>query len=247
MFERKTDKQGKSNISALAHINTMTEEERLEAEAQESEGVGDVNGDGEVNVADYMPEGRMPQESGSKVKRIEHTEPKFTIVAKPDRTTMFRFMVYHSYANLLGVLSVLIGIGAITMVVISIVQKAGSLQIILFGIVAVMFISNSPLGLWFKAKKQSAIISDEKNAITYTFSDEGFDMSRGEDEYADFEWSHMYKVKEGELGYYMYLEKNRAFVVPKADLEAGSEAEFRSLLKRHVEKRLELTDKSAEG
>lgn len=238
MFEKKTTEPKKTNISALAHISTMTEEERLEAESEGSMEPGDINGDGEINAADYMPGGKRPGEQ-EETKRIEHTEPMFVINARPDRKTMFDFMLYHSYANVLGILSILLGIGAIVMVVISIVQKSGSIQVGLFGIVAVMFIMNSPAGLWFKAKKQSELICDEKNTITYTFSDAGFDMSRGEKEYADFEWDHMYKVKEGELGFYMYLEKNRAFVVPKANIEGNIE-DFKSLLKRHVEKRLQL-------
>lgn len=244
MFEKKTTETKKTNISALAHISTLSEEERLEAETEEDVSVGDINGDGEINAADYMPSGKLPHDGAeSETKRIEHTEPKFVINAKPDQKTMFDFMFYHSYANVLGILSILIGLAAIGMVVFSVVQNTGTLQIILFGAVAVMFISNSPFTLWFRAKKQSDLICDEKNTITYTFSDAGFDMSRGESEYADFTWENMYKVKEGKLGYYMYIEKNRAFVVPKADLSLN-ETEFKALLKRHVEKRLMLAEEA---
>lgn len=241
MFEKKNTEPKKSNISALAHISTMSDEERIEAEAQSGDEINDVNNDGVIDAKDYMPGGKLPSEAQEETKRIEHTEPKFEIVAKPDRKTMYDFMLYHSYANVLGVLSILIGIGAIAMVIISIVQSTNGLQVILFGVVAIMFLTNSPFSLWFRAKKQSNIICDEKNTITYTFSDAGFDMSRGEVEYADFEWSHMYKVKEGKLGFYMYLEKNRAFVVPKADITGGI-PEFKELLKRHVEQRLQLAE-----
>lgn len=238
MFEKKKTEPVKSNISALAHISTLSDEEKAKAEEESLQTeIEDVNGDGRIDAKDYLPGGEVPASAGGKAKRMNHSEPSIVVSARPDQKTMYDFMLYHSYANVLGVLSILIGIGAIVMVIMSITTKADKFQTILFAVVAIMFLSNSPLTLWFRAKKQSAIISDEKNVIMYTFSDEGFDMSRGENEYADFGWDHVYKVKEGKLGFYIYLERNRAFVVPKENIEEGTEA-FEELLKRHVTKRL---------
>ena len=238
-----------ADISKIAHLSTLkdgetdnaeasgtacTEEADINAETANAEGVSGETAYSSVN--DYMPEGmKIGTKESETIKRIEHSDPSFAITARPDRQTMYDFMLYHSYANVLGVLSVLIGIGAIVMVVLSLTSEEPQLmQAVLFGMVAVMFIANSPLTLWFRAKKQSDIICDEKNTITYTFSDAGFDMSRGEDEYADFEWSRMYRIKEGRTGFYMYLEKNRAFVIPKADVEQPEQ--FRDLLRRNVTK-----------
>lgn len=233
MFGKPVEK--KTDISRLAHISTLTEEELAESEDTAVENIEE-----DKSVSDYMPGANKEVEDNAPV-RLEHSDPCFKAASKPDHKTMFDFMMYHSYANVAGVLSVAIGIGAITMVILGLINKADTLQIVLFAAVAVMFVANSPLTLWFKAKKQAALISEEMNTITYTFSDTGFDMSRGDKEYADFEWSHMYKVKEGENAFYMYLEKNRAFVVPKKDIEGGVEG-FKELLKRHVDKRLKLID-----
>ena len=228
----------KSSISEIAHISTLSEEELKEA-AAESEYAGSYSEiedeDEKQSAADYMPHGSA-QETAAKKKRIEHTEPSFVFEAKPDRKCMYEFMFYHSYMNVMGAVSAVLGIAAIVFVIIGIVQKYDLIQIVLFGAIAAMFLANSPLTMWFKAKKQSDLICDPKNTITYTFSDEGFDMARGTDEYADFSWDKMYKVKEGKTGFYIYIARNRAFVIPKeAVLDKPG---FKSLLKRHVQQRL---------
>ena len=240
----------KVNISELAHMSTLSAEEAAELEAEEAGAEGAAaadaleteEGQGGVHAADYAQH-MASKEAVPAKKRIEHTEPVFTAKARPDRKTMFDFMFYHSYCNVMGVLSVLIGCASIGMFVYSIVTHTDTLQILLFGAVMVMFLSNSPFTLWFRAKKQSDLICDEKNTITYTFSDAGFDMSRGQDEYAGYEWTNMYKVKEAENGFYMYIERNRAFVVPKCDLNCDLR-EFRALLKGHVAKRLKLMEEA---
>ena len=232
----------KRGISELAHISTLTEEELREAE-EEAEAVeagfdtDDDETEEKTSVADYMPEAVAAKTEPK--KRIEHTEPSYVIAAKPDQRCMFEFMFYHSYMNVMGALSAVLGIAAIVFVVIGLVQGYSTIQVVLFGAIAVMFLANSPFTLWFKAKKQSELICDPKNTITYTFSDEGFDMARGTDEYADFSWDKMYKVKQGKSGYYMYIARNRAFVLP-CDAVIDKTG-FESLLKRHVdEKRLKL-------
>ena len=232
----------KRGISELAHISTLTEEELREAE-EEAEAVeagfdtDDDETEEKTSVADYMPEAVAAKTEPK--KRIEHTEPSYVIAAKPDQRCMFEFMFYHSYMNVMGALSAVLGIAAIVFVVIGLVQGYSTIQVVLFGAIAVMFLANSPFTLWFKAKKQSELICDPKNTITYTFSDEGFDMARGTDEYADFSWDKMYKVKQGKSGYYMYIARNRAFVLP-CD-EVIDKTGFVSLLERHVdEKRLKL-------
>ena len=227
----------KRGISELAHISTLSEEELREAEETAEAAVSGEAAEStedKQSAADYLPQG-IAQESAKK-KRIEHTEPSFVIAAKPDRKCMYEFMFYHSYMNVMGALSAVLGIAALVFVIIGFVKKFDTIQIVLFGAIAAMFLANSPLTLWFKAKKQSDMICDPKNTITYTFSDEGFDMARGEDEYADFTWDKMYKVKEGRTGYYMYIARNRAFVIPRD--EVIDRHGFNALLKRHVEKRL---------
>lgn len=241
MATQETNKK-KSSISELAHINTLSPEEMAGEEEEILGNTGSSAPEGEEegrSAKDYMPAGMQAKEA-AKVKRMEHTEPSFVISATPTEQTMFEFMLYHSYANVMGVISVILGLGAIVMVVVGIIFKYSALQIVLFGAIGAMFLANSPITLKRRARKQAEMLRDPKNTITYTFSDEGFDMARGENEYADFSWDRIYKIKEGKSGFYMYLERNRAFVIP-TEAVAGV-TEFRSLLKRHVTQRLSLLE-----
>lgn len=235
MFNSNKETPKKSNISELAHISTLSEEELLEADR---EATGDANSDGVVDAHDYMPKGSEAFEK--EPRKLNHTEPVFTVQPKPDVKSMYDFMLYHSYWNVMGVLSLAIGAVAMVMLIMSIADHAEPLQIGMFAVVVAIFLGNSPLTLWFRAKKQAKIICEPENLITYSFSEAGFDMTRGE-EYADFSWNNAYKVKEGRNGFYIYLEKNRAFVVTKADMSFDIGA-FRSLLKSNVAKRCYLDE-----
>ncbi len=230
--------ENKSNFGSIARMNTLKPEEMEEAmqqaEAFEEAEENDITDSCEdVGCAEPEAEaGHVYEEE--KPKRLAHSEPVITATARPTKDDMYRFMFRHTYVSPVGVLAVLIGIGAIAMVVMSL-RSGSTLQIIMFVIVALLFLVNSPISLIFKAKRHSAAVCAPEGLITYGFSDAGLDMKRGKD-YAAYNWSHVYKVIEGKTGFYIYLSKNQAFVMPKADL--GSEVDnFRRLLKRNVEKR----------
>ncbi len=211
----------------MAHKTFLSSEEMDES----VEGAVTGTEGGEQSVEAYMPAG-MHEKETAKVKRMEHSEPSFTVSPTPDEETMYEFLFYHSYKNVMGIMSIVLGLGAVVMVIIGLIMSFTPIQIVLFGVIALMFVTNSPLTLKRRARKQVEMLADPKNTITYVFSDEGFDMSRGDNEYADFKWERLCKVKEGKHGFFMYLERNRAFVIPTGSLEDPDG--FRALLKRNV-------------
>ncbi len=239
MRDYQDSNQNKRGISDLAHISTLSEdeldeingssEEEYEGDDEVLEGEEAEDASEEITGMEYVP---VKKEK----KKLEHTEPTFEIVAKPDPATMYEFIMYHSYKNVIGIISILLGVFSLGMLIYSLCTQAPLIQTVLFAIVTFMFASNSPFTLKSRAKKQSELVCDEKNTITYTLSDAGFDLSRGDDEYAPYDWDHMFKVVEGKLGYFMYLEKNRAFVVPKVDIPISEEA-FRDLLKKNMDEK----------
>ncbi len=236
----------KVSISEMAHIGVLSEEERRTLEETEAS-AGSVSDDesGECltgrGAEAYMPVG-MHEKETAKVKRMEHSEPSFTVSPTPDEETMYEFLFYHSYKNVMGIMSVVLGLGAVVMVIIGLIMSFTPVQIVLFGVIALMFVTNSPLTLKRRARKQAEMLADPKNTIAYVFSDEGFDMSRGDNEYADLKWERLCKVKEGKRGFFMYLERNRAFVIPADSLEDVEG--FKALLKRRVTGKLLLEDKA---
>lgn len=230
----------KKSFSNIAHMTTLSPEEQatLEEEEQTASETEEVSADSE-----YTPgEGYVRDEAAAEEQsdRLEHTEPMYRLASRPDTESMYEFMLYHSYSNVAGILSLIIGFGAIGLFVYEIVIGAPWIQILLFGMVVLMFLSNCPPFLMRKAKKQAEALSADDNVITYSFSDAGLDLQRGK-EYAPHAWEDVYKVKEGKTGFFIYLAKNRAFLVPKKDLGLGHVDDFRDMIDRHVTNKKLLT------
>ena len=223
------------SISELAHMSTLSDEEAEEAREQAEAIENGETAEGEATIVpDYGPavEEKEPE-------RLVHTGQVFTADVKPTARDAYGFMFYHSYMNLMGVFAVLVGIAAIVMVVISVMDQE-IFQIILFSLAALIFIVNSPISLYMRAKKYAQGCTLPENRTVYQFSDAGFDVQRGEDIYKSFAYKNVTKCHEGRTGFYVYFGKSTAFLVTKADIEGGSLSEFRSLLAKHVTGKLSL-------
>lgn len=237
------------SISELAHMTTLSEEETEEA-AEQAESIEESGDDAVVSYEAVPEEEKKPVE-------LEHYGQTFTVDVKPTARDTYGFMFYHTYMNLMGLFAVLVGIAAIVMVVISVMDKE-IFQIVLFSIAALIFIVNSPISLYLRAKKYAESCKLPENRTIYRFSDAGFDVRRGviddseeasgEKIYKSFAYKNITKCHEGRTGFYIYLAKNTAFLITKADIEGGSLAEFRSLLAQRVTGKLSLKyDKEQEN
>ena len=231
------EKKKSFSISELAHLQTLSEEETEEANEQ-----AEAAESGEATAA-YMPVTEEEKEPA----KLEHKGQVFTADVKPSARDTYGFMFYHTYMNLMGVFAVLVGIAAIVMVVISVMDKE-IFQIILFSLAALIFIVNSPISLYMRAKKYAKSCELPENHTVYRFSDTGFDVQRGEDTYKAFEYKQISKIHEGRTGFYIYFAKSSAFLVTKADIEGGTLSEFRKLLAQNVTGKLSLKyDKEQEA
>ncbi len=236
------------SISELAHMNTLSGEEAEEA-AEQAESIEESGEDVAVSYEAVPEEEKKPVE-------LEHYGQTFTADVKPTARDTYGFMFYHTYMNLMGLFAVLVGIAAIVMVVISVMDKE-IFQIVLFSIAALIFIVNSPISLYLRAKKYAESCKLPENRTVYRFSDAGFDVRRGvigdsegasgEQIYKSFAYKNITKCHEGRTGFYIYLAKNTAFLITKADIEGGSLAEFRSLLAQRVTGKLSLKYDKEQG
>lgn len=231
----------KRSLADIARMNTLKPEEMEDEELQdaeeyeEGEETGNEAGE-ETGAKDYMPRGMGDSEAREAEVRFVHTEPKFEIEGRPTISEMYSFLMYHTYGNVVGILSLAIGIAAIVYLIFGLANGAQAIQLVLSGVVIVMFLMNSPMSLWFKAKKQSETAADPVNTITYGFSPVGCDMWRGE-EYAKHDWSEVVKVKESKTGFYFYIGKNHALMVAKAAL-GNRVDEFRRLIEDNADKKV---------
>ena len=236
------------SISELAHMNTLSGEDSEEA-AEQAESIEESGENAAVSYEAVPEEEKKPVE-------LEHYGQTFTADVKPTARDTYGFMFYHTYMNLMGLFAVLVGIAAIVMVVISVMDKE-IFQIVLFSIAALIFIVNSPISLYLRAKKYAESCKLPENRTVYRFSDAGFDVRRGvmddseeasgEKIYKSFAYKNITKCHEGRTGFYIYLAKNTAFLITKADIEGGSLAEFRSLLAQRVTGKLSLKYDKEQG
>ena len=236
------------SISELAHMNTLSGEDSEEA-AEQAESIEESGENAAVSYEAVPEEEKKPVE-------LEHYGQTFTADVKPTARDTYGFMFYHTYMNLMGLFAVLVGIAAIVMVVISVMDKE-IFQIVLFSIAALIFIVNSPISLYLRAKKYAESCKLPENRTIYRFSDAGFDVRRGvmddseeasgEKIYKSFAYKNITKCHEGRTGFYIYLAKNTAFLITKADIEGGSLAEFRSLLAQRVTGKLSLKYDKEQG
>ncbi len=241
------------SISDLAHMSTLSEEEAEDARAQaDAIENGEAMEGSQIDVTAGVPGAEQEKEP----EKLVHRGQIFTADVKPTARDTYGFMFYHTYMNLMGVFAVLVGIAAIVMVVISVMDKE-IFQIVLFSIAALIFIVNSPISLYLRAKKYAESCKLPENRTVYRFSDAGFDVRRGvmddseeasgEKIYKSFAYKNITKCHEGRTGFYIYLAKNTAFLITKADIEGGSLAEFRSLLAQRVTGKLSLKYDKEQG
>lgn len=249
-YEETTVKK-QSSIAKFAKYSTLSEEELKEANSTDDveydDSYGEEGNDGQdwdfrEDYGDYREDDgdyRELQTDDNEEDDTEEDEPrmehygeiiKFT--SHPTENDIFRFMFRHTYASPLGIFAALMAVGAAVVSVIEFTRQNWFYAIVFLG-VFYLFAVQSPLNLKKKSKAQSQEMCSAEGAITYTFSEAGFDMERG-DEYATYQWSRIIKVKNGKTGYYVYLEKNRAFIATKADL-AVNEQKFVGMLERHVD------------
>lgn len=229
----------KKSIAELAALSTLSEEELEEAnnEADNNLEYGEEEYDSDSENECASEEGddatEEAKEEEKPVERMEHFGDTVVLKAKPTPNDVYRFMFRHTYFSVIGVVALVMGLGALALGIFKLIEGA-YVPAVLCGIIFFMFIIWSPLGLLKKSKKQSEQICAPEGTITYTFSEAGLDLERG-DEYAKYDWDRIIKVVYGKTGYYVYLGANRAFIAPKADL-GENEAKLQKLFAEHVKK-----------
>ncbi|MBO4511096.1 MAG: hypothetical protein J5718_07110, partial [Lachnospiraceae bacterium] len=129
VMQKKTEppKRSGRSIAELASLSTLSKEELDEAnenadeniEYAEDEAEGytdDERDDSEYdNEEENAEEESEPQEENE--PPMEHYGRVFTFEGKPTEQDIFRFMFYHTYCSVIGVIAVLIVIASVVMAV----------------------------------------------------------------------------------------------------------------------------------
>lgn len=229
------------SIAELASLSTLSEEELEEAneevgdddpyEEYEDEAAEDADVTDTAEDKEDAEEAEEEEDKDINEPPMEHYGRIFSFEGKPTANDIFRFMFYHTYCSVVGVIAILLLVASVVMAVWSF-KDGNMLQGCIFAGVFLFVAINSPLSIRKRSIKQSEAMSNGEGVITYTFSDAGFDMKRMQ-EYAPYKYEKIMKVVKGKTAYYVYLGKMRAFLATKADLGSNEET-FLQLIRENV-------------
>ncbi len=131
---------------------------------------------------------------------------------------IFEFLMRYSYAGVVGKIGPLISLGAAVLFVKNVPNFSGNeMQVILSGILALLFTVINPILLYLKAKQQKLTNKAYKSEMLYELNDEGIKLFVGEQE-GGIPWEYIVKIEETKSLYLLYTTRVNAFLWPKKDM-----------------------------
>lgn len=167
-------------------------------------------------------------------RQLEETmgEIQFSVTMKVK--TMYRFLMYHGYAGVAGIINFIISGGALVLLIMG-VGDTTTAKVALV-IVAALFTIINPLYLYYKAAKQVKLTPMFAKPFDYVVGQDGITVSQGEEQLA-VTWKELRKVVETKTDFYVYLSLTRAYIFPKDEIGKNC-GEFRELVKAHTDPKL---------
>ena len=130
---------------------------------------------------------------------------------KINASVLYDYMMRHSYYSASGLIGT--AVGALLVCSFFLLPENGVLYLIL-GIVLMLYL---PCSLYLRSRKQAAVTPAFQKPLHYRMTDEGVEVSQGEDK-ALTEWSSMYRAVSSTRSIILYTSRINAFIFPRADL-----------------------------
>ena len=131
---------------------------------------------------------------------------------------LFNFLVAHTYSSFSGYVGVVLSICALIGFGYSVdnpnMDIAYKFVLLLTGL---MFTVIQPAMLYSKAKKQVKQNESINKPLEYTISHSGIRVAC-DGEYADYKWEQVMKINSTKVNVLIYVNRIRAFVLPKREL-----------------------------
>lgn len=139
-----------------------------------------------------------------------------TVEARLTNKEMFNFLLRHNYYSLGGVCGLILSIGAIVLAIFNInnTQMNGTYKIALV-FVGLLFTVIQPIMLYTKAKAQVKKNDSVNKPLKYTFTEQDFSISMDEESVTQ-SYEDIIKVISTRLSVIIYINKYRAFILPKS-------------------------------
>ncbi len=156
-----------------------------------------------------------------------------TVEARLTNKEMYNFLLRHNYFSLGGICGVILSIGAIVLAVLNInnTQMNGTYKIALV-FVGLLFTVIQPVMLYTKASSQVKKNDSVNKPLKYTFTDKDFSISVDEDSVTQ-SYEDIIKVISTKLSVIIYINKYRAFILPKSAIGENME-QLKALLEKNA-------------
>lgn len=145
---------------------------------------------------------------------------------------MYQFLLHHAYSTFSGWVGVIVAALVLILAVVSYGDTTTTNTMLYIGVAVVMVIYPF-LTYYNKAKTQVQKNTMYAKPLLYEFSETGICVSQ-EDEQAVVAWEELAKVCETKELYIIYVNRVRAFLLPKRDF-AAQKQQVDQLLRQHLD------------
>lgn len=146
---------------------------------------------------------------------------------------LYMFSMRHTYCSLSGVFGLLLSIGNLAAFAICYESLDGSAKLALI-IIGLLFTVVQPVMLYGKAFMQRRQNKDINAPLQYCLSEEGIEVSQGEQQ-VQVHWYDVRKMVQSRNAVYLYMSPVRAFIFPRKQCGTHYD-EMVSLIRTMLEK-----------
>lgn len=143
---------------------------------------------------------------------------------------MYRFLLYHGYSGMSGIINMIISIGALVLLLAGVGDSTTAK--VMLGIMAALFTIINPIYLYYKAAKQVKLAKMFAKPLNYQINEDGITVSQGEESLI-VDWKDVRRLVETAGYFYLYLSLTRAYIFPK-EILGEQEKNFRKILETRV-------------
>lgn len=126
---------------------------------------------------------------------------------------LYRFMVYHAYSKLSGLITLIFGIASLVVLPIAYFVWEDNLVSIVLLLVVFMYLILTPINMLSQSKRQVMGNPVFKNPITFIISRETFE-ARQYTGNLRLEWKQLFRIVKTKKNYLFYVNDQQAFVMP---------------------------------
>ena len=146
-----------------------------------------------------------------------------TFHAQVNEDDLFRFNMRHTYTSFSGIGSIVAGILIFTIAGVM-HERLGTENVVLYCILATLFLLYTPIHLKLRAKTVMAMDSPLSRGMTFRLEDEGLAIETavaGEDDQnqAFLPYQQIYRVSLTKQDLLIYTSRKNAYIVPRRDVE----------------------------